>query len=110
MVNEKGLVWEGSIYQETGKSKEFFGDAAENESYSQWFDSLKSDSEEFILQCIESKIPSFLGDNDLFYITILNKNVKILFVGCFTLHAQTLGLIEIPFYQTRFKEFLRKKN
>lgn len=106
---KKGLVWEGSIYQETGKSKEFFGDAAENESYSQWFDSLKSDSEEFILQCIESKIPSFLGDNDLFYITILNKNVKILFVGCFTLHAQTLGLIEIPFYQTRFKEFFEKE-
>ncbi|MBP7281944.1 MAG: NAD-glutamate dehydrogenase [Leptospiraceae bacterium] len=102
---KKGLVWEGSIYAEKGKEKVIFGDIAANSHYLDWFDSLKTETDSFILQCIESHEPSFLGDNDLFYITVLNKNIKILLVGCFTIHAQTLGLIDIPFFKERFKEF-----
>ena len=31
-------------------------------------------------------------------------------MGSFTQHAQTLGIIEIPFFSTRFNEFLSREN
>ena len=47
---KKGLVWEGSIYAEKGKEKVIFGDIAANSHYLDWFDSLKTETDSFILQ------------------------------------------------------------
>jgi glutamate dehydrogenase len=107
---KKGLVWEGACYQKSGNKMELFGVAADNPSYLEWFNQLSTNSEVLLMECRESRTEGFLGENNLFYISFLHKTFKILLVGSFTQHAQTLGIIEIPFFSTRFKEFLAREN
>ena len=107
---KKGLVWEGACIQESGKEIEQYGVVADNYHYLEWFNQLKTESDTILLECKETQTESFLGDNPFFCICLIHKDFKILFIGSFTLHAQTLGIIEIPFFSDRFKEFLSKEN
>ncbi|MBK9501432.1 MAG: NAD-glutamate dehydrogenase [Leptospiraceae bacterium] len=107
---KKGLVWEGACIQKSGKEIEQYGVVADNNNYLEWFTNLKTQSETILLECKETQTESFLGDNPFFCICLIHKDFKILFLGSFTLHAQTLGIIEIPFFSDRFKEFLSKEN
>lgn len=107
---KKGMVWEGGVFYDVEKGEEIFGSASDNQDYLHWFRQFNSDSDDIILECKESHTESFLGESSLFYISILHKNFKVLLMGSFTLHAQTLGIIEIPFFKDRFKDFLLTEN
>ncbi|MBP9885290.1 MAG: NAD-glutamate dehydrogenase [Leptospiraceae bacterium] len=102
---KKGIIWEGGAYLESGKKLELFGEVADNYTYLNWFTNLKTDSGTISIECKESEFQSFLGDNTLFYIAILHSDFRVLLMGSFTQHAETLGIIEIPFFNMRFKDF-----
>ncbi|HNK57144.1 MAG TPA: NAD-glutamate dehydrogenase, partial [Leptospiraceae bacterium] len=75
----------------------------------EWFKRLQNDSNELVLECLETKDEGFLGDTPLFCIAFVQKNIKVLLIGSFTIHAQTLGVIEIPFFNKRFRAFLDRE-
>lgn len=106
---KKGLVWEAGAIVDTFNKFNLFGSIKEDSKYIKWFRDLQSDSKELALECLETKEEGFLGDTSLFCIAFIQKNVKIILIGSFTLHAQTLGVIEMPYFNKRFRAFLERE-
>jgi glutamate dehydrogenase len=102
---EKGMIWEGGIFVE-GEQHENFGDLSKASDYVKWFTSIPSRGKEFFFQALESHIPCFLSEGTYFYIAFIHENFRLLLQGSFSQYAQSLGINEIPYFNTKFHRFL----
>ncbi len=103
---EKGMIWEGGVFMESGHQEEVFGDLVKAGEYIKWFTSIPSRGKEVFFQAIESQIPCFLSEGTYFYIAFIHENFRLLVQGSFSQFAQSLGINEIPYFNSKFHHFL----
>jgi glutamate dehydrogenase len=105
----KSYVWEGCCLFESNQITKKFGNVDIEENATVWLDALMSTGDEEKIECFESVSKSFLGDERYFYICFLQKNTKMLFVGCLNQFAKASALVDIPYFRDRFHEFLKRE-
>jgi glutamate dehydrogenase len=105
----KSYVWEGCSILESNQVTKNFGNVDIEESATLWLQSLNVTGNDEKIECFESNAKSFLGDERYFYICFLQKNTKIIFIGCLNQFAKASALVDIPYYRDRFHEFLKRE-
>lgn len=104
----KSYVWEGAIWNERGEVKSFGNTDIEPEAMD-WWNSLSLGINEERMECFDSEIKSFLGDEKYFYICFIKGHLKLLFIGCLNQFAKASALVDIPFFRDRFQSFLKRE-
>jgi len=116
---DKSYVWEGSVLIRNGIRSDY-GSLEFDERVWEWFQKLDlsnpktysniSRSKRTAIDCLESDLKSFLGDEKYYYIAFVTSSTKLLFIGSMNQFAKNSALIDIPFFKDKFSDFLSREN
>lgn len=115
---DKSFVWEGAIRIFQG-NKEEYGYTELDEGIEEWFLSIHPKNPETysnasstgkgVIDAKDSNLRSFLGDEKYFYIAFVKEDEKLLYIGSLNQFAKASALVDIPFFNTKFLEFMNQE-
>lgn len=105
---QKSYVWEGArLALADGRIRDY-GEFELPQAVGDWFLGLPFTEAERV-EARESSLRSFLGDDKVFYIVFVKADRKLLMIGCLNQFAKASALVDIPYFNERFRRFLSRE-